>query len=332
MQNKSKARKSGLYHATGNYVIFVDGDDYIEENLCECMYLAIKNKDVDFVHANFYENESKICNGIKEKKIYMPDFNNKMFILDKMVFEGAWKGNTLKENVIYPSIWSKIFRTDFIKKFYQYVDDDRSVGEDLICLCIMLIKCSSFGALTNAYYHYRYRNDSLSHALGIDHLADISAMFIALKKLFISFDCYERLKLPLEKYYFMCLLQDIKTYENDYFKVNLYYFDGIEQLEFCNVVIYGAGEVGKSFYNQFIQHGNINIIAFVDRDYQDKVGYPVHVKEPKWLENEQYDFLIIAMLDENVAMELADNLKRAGINKNKIIYKRPNNIIDRMLK
>ena len=66
-----KARKSGLYHATGNYVIFVDGDDYIEENLCECMYLAIKNKDVDFVHANFYENESKICNGIKEKKIYI---------------------------------------------------------------------------------------------------------------------------------------------------------------------------------------------------------------------------------------------------------------------
>ena len=50
------ARQTGLDKSTGEYIIFIDGDDYVEYNLVEKMYKYIREFDVDFVHANCIEN------------------------------------------------------------------------------------------------------------------------------------------------------------------------------------------------------------------------------------------------------------------------------------
>ena len=52
------ARHDGINAATGEYVGFVDSDDWIELNMYETMYAAAKNNDADIVFCNCIENEN----------------------------------------------------------------------------------------------------------------------------------------------------------------------------------------------------------------------------------------------------------------------------------
>ena len=58
-----RARKEGLNRANGQYIGFVDGDDYIDENMYAEMLRDILSFQADFVHAGYQEERSKIIRG-----------------------------------------------------------------------------------------------------------------------------------------------------------------------------------------------------------------------------------------------------------------------------
>ena len=54
------ARKVGVHHATGEYSLFLDSDDWIELNACEKLYKAIKQYDVEILQFQYiFENFQK---------------------------------------------------------------------------------------------------------------------------------------------------------------------------------------------------------------------------------------------------------------------------------
>ena len=55
-QGSVGARKTGLLYAKGNYIVFVDGDDYVEKVYVERLYECMVKNDVDFVHSNYMVN------------------------------------------------------------------------------------------------------------------------------------------------------------------------------------------------------------------------------------------------------------------------------------
>ena len=72
----SKARNDGIRASSGEYITFVDSDDYIEFNEIEEMYKAIKENNVDMVRTNYqvrYKDSKKIDKGdlssLSEKKL-----------------------------------------------------------------------------------------------------------------------------------------------------------------------------------------------------------------------------------------------------------------------
>ena len=81
----SEARNVGLSYAKGNYILFVDGDDYIEKNMIEKLYNTILSNDSDMALCNFFyvdENE-EVC-GVS------PEINTEnldKYSAQKMLFE-----------------------------------------------------------------------------------------------------------------------------------------------------------------------------------------------------------------------------------------------------
>ena len=115
-----EARKSGLRMARGEYIGFVDGDDYIDENMYECLFKYILKEDADMVHTGYFcSNENEISSKV--------DFNTEFISLEQ--HRKKLINDILNYDVnIEPSIWSKLFKRELILKAYDLVHFDCSYG------------------------------------------------------------------------------------------------------------------------------------------------------------------------------------------------------------
>lgn len=130
----SVARNIGLKNAIGQYVGFVDADDYIQFNYYETLYdVAIKNN-CDVVICNWKSQANTLNLPFKKNKV-----------LDKRY---------IKEN-IYPyfiqyegmnSVWNKIFKSELIKKNNIEFPNEIKLGEDAI------FNIKAFSYLNNCLY------------------------------------------------------------------------------------------------------------------------------------------------------------------------------------
>ena len=69
----SDTRNLGIEAAKGKYILFVDSDDYLIENMVEKMYKAICNNDLDVVRANYYiKKNNRLIDGVEY------EFSNKV--------------------------------------------------------------------------------------------------------------------------------------------------------------------------------------------------------------------------------------------------------------
>lgn len=97
-QGIGKTRNFGISKATGDYIMFLDSDDYMELDACEKMYEKATHSHLDLVICDFY----KVFDNGTVEKVTTPDF----------------KDSTLKANpkiiTEYLCPWAKIYRRDFI--------------------------------------------------------------------------------------------------------------------------------------------------------------------------------------------------------------------------
>ena len=106
------ARNTGLLHAKGEYIGYVDSDDYVEENMYEELYKKAKEEDSDIV----------ICgnNVVKENyELFSKEDVDKEFLLGKMaVWNKIYKKNIIVDNKIQfrSKVWYEDL--DFTMKVY----------------------------------------------------------------------------------------------------------------------------------------------------------------------------------------------------------------------
>ena len=139
------ARNIGLEHAKGEYLMFLDSDDYIAKDACEKMYKTITENKVDIVTANYtcmYENGEVWSHPILDenrKSGELKEVNQEFFYL------------------YCPSVCLKIFKNDLIKK-----NNIRFLGkvpaEDAYFSSKAFLKNSRVYYLSDIIYYYRRRN------------------------------------------------------------------------------------------------------------------------------------------------------------------------------
>lgn len=85
----------------------------------------------------------------------------------------------------------------------------------------------------------------------------------------------------------------------------------------ANIVVYGAGLFGNKLVEYLNETGIFNIVAWVDKDYKNKAA---KVESPIVISERQFDYLFIAIKDEQIQEEVKKNLrKKYGLEIEKII-------------
>lgn len=148
------ARNSGLEVATGEYVAFVDSDDWLAiEMYQELMQIAIKDN-IDCVYCGF-KRQMPTLEFVDEVDMGAETFRGSE--VNKLA--GRFLRNfSCKE--LHFSVWHGVYRRSLID--FKFVSERVCVSEDFVFTHEFLRRCRSFAYVPKALYYYAYNGGSLS--------------------------------------------------------------------------------------------------------------------------------------------------------------------------
>ena len=157
----SVARNTGIEVATGEYLMFVDSDDYLVENACEKALNTIEHNNSDICIFGHYDlvDGNKIISHKTNDLIKIKDLN-------------------VKENLVEYSIyiWDKIYRTEFIKSNQIKFPLGLKTAEDVIFCLLCLFNEAKYATLAEPLYVYRIDTNSNSATSNVQNIKnDIKA-------------------------------------------------------------------------------------------------------------------------------------------------------------
>ena len=163
----TSSRKAGAKIAKGEYVICVDGDDYVEQGYFSCVARSLDEFNPDMVVLSHYSLEDN-------KKILRKDFvvqgllQDKEYeeVRDKFIYDPTDK-NISNPGIISYSLWCKVVRREIYVKAQEQVDDKIVIGEDMLCSLYCLQLAKSMVCLNDSFYVYRILNNSMMHSYNV---------------------------------------------------------------------------------------------------------------------------------------------------------------------
>lgn len=225
----SDARNAGLDKVKGEYIFFVDGDDYVLDDFVESIMNAA-DPEIPFVGGSYY---NLLSSGKKTETVFInEEFSLKQF-KQQILSDGS--------KVHFISVWGVRYLTSYIKKYQLRFDIHATAWEDMNFNIKYLSHCDRILSMEKKGYVYRYIEGSMIHQFYISKMDDTINECKMLENFLDSPEQYMRLKFYywhriLEhyyKYYRKPVSESIKsqvrakikeTYKNEYFRSCKKYF------------------------------------------------------------------------------------------------------------
>lgn len=149
-----ESRIDGIKASTGEYLIFVDSDDSIKENMVEVLLNEIISSNTDLVRCKWL---TKINNKLSSEKVSIDNYNKIL----KKDFE-PYLYDLLYSTIFFNSMCRQIIKKDVLKNI-DMNNSNLKYGEDLAFECKILNNINSFKIIDEYLYIYNIHEDSITN-------------------------------------------------------------------------------------------------------------------------------------------------------------------------
>lgn len=158
-----RAWKRGVQEARGDYIVFVDADDYVSEELFPSLERVLEEGEFDLVQFGWSVFDDRRRADFPDPLSSTPrSFEGEA--LKALIEEQALCFGSVRYLAFPPMRWGKAFRTALLKELLPALGTDVSQYDD-VCLCVpFLMRTDTMYYLPKSLYHYYKRAGSLSHA------------------------------------------------------------------------------------------------------------------------------------------------------------------------
>ena len=187
----------------GEYIFFIDSDDYIKSGYLNNFLSIVKKKDLDFLGFGTYNTSQKYTSTPSTMPLELEVEGSGLYIISK-------------HNYYNGSCWF-IFKKSIAKNLYF---EEGRLCEDVIFTTQLLLRVSNGQVYKNEIYGYRLNNDSTLRTKQTERLHKINDdMFYTIKRLgeiidIIDFqehkECFDRLKKRQESYTYFAIIRFIR--------------------------------------------------------------------------------------------------------------------------
>lgn len=152
-QGVPQVRRAGVSEATGEYIQFIDGDDWVEVTMAEELYAKAVESNADVILCDYIENLSS-----GETVIYHTAPNGVI-----------GDGENLRQEMLNQEVWPNVCFRLFRRTLFDNPDivwPPQHMGEDLVLCSELVLLAHKFDYLPRPFYHYRCNPVSVSQKSG----------------------------------------------------------------------------------------------------------------------------------------------------------------------
>lgn len=307
------ARKAGVLAANGKYVGYVDGDDWIECDFYEKLYMAAVKSQAEVICAGFsrdlFDQHIRLSNNIldgiyEESSIEM--LRRKMLSYDELYSVG-----------IYTYVWNKLFLREIVLQPQLNVDERITIGEDAAVTYPCLLCANRIYVCDYSEYHYRQHATSMlkQHSDAAEELTKLSYLYYYLKKQFEKLDTDNAYDLHRQLYHY--ILSNCIIRVGGFISKNKQFFD--VDVHGKNVILVQAGSFGQIMHRRLKDTEYCHIVGWFDEDYWEYRRNCMDVDPYSDICKVNFDYAIIAKVDPLEIVKLKEKLILCGVLPSKIV-------------
>lgn len=308
------ARKAGTALATGQYLGFVDGDDWVGSDYFEVLHEHAAANAADLVISGHIREFFGKCETIKPRSA--PGHYRRRDVLCALLPTAIYNGVFFQHGVS-TYVWNKLFNRAKAAQFVAAIDDEIVMGEDAALTYPYLAAAESVVVCGAGNYFYRQRSNSIVKSVPslTKEYQRLSALFRYLKRRFGGADCGASVLAQLQYYFYaQVLVRSGAVVGGD--APCAIPFPGLTPGQ--RIVVYSSGTFGQHAVAALRRLGRYELVGWVDEDDHESQRSGLPVTSVDSISTLDFDLVLIAAIDTEYADAVAARLRARGVERARI--------------
>ncbi len=178
---ESNARNRGLSASSGDYIGFMDCDDWIEAGMYSRLCDALESYDVDIAASGWIKEFPEQSIVARNQGTVKTGVIGQGELLKYVYHRDEYQG--------FAYMWNKLYKREVISgkdNCFLRFDENLKLGGDILYLAQILMNVKSAVYIDESFYHYRQRRESGSHSRNVGERLDCLAAYDKVIRLFIE--------------------------------------------------------------------------------------------------------------------------------------------------